>query len=178
MGYREEEYEEEPDKRNLIIMMVLCVALVIAIIVITSALVKNGILKNDLNDSEQKVIELTSTLLTKENQIISLKKLNDTIKGIEFLTMAKNISNYRNWSYPDYVCTNFSNDLVIAFNKSGWIAETVNGYWYNNITNGTKNCSQLNYERFNCSHTWVILHVPIEATTGEIISPYENQSYN
>jgi len=123
----------------------------------------------------------------KINLTKALKKVNDTIQGLDFLEIAKTIANNRTWFYngsdnaSNYICTNFSRDLVKSLNLSGWEAKTVSGYWFTNITtiNGTvvKNCSQSNYERFNCSHMWIYVKIPIEATTGEIIFPKLNESY-
>lgn len=156
---------------------------------------EKSVLSNTLNqkDTEKQTLiaDWNQTNFTldavKLNLTKALKKVNDTIKGFDFLEIAKTIANNHTWFYngsgnaSNYVCTNFSRDLVKSLNLSGWKAETVEGYWFNNITtiNGTivKNCSQSNYERFNCSHMWVYVKIPIEATTGKIIFPELNETY-
>ena len=125
------------------------------------------------------LLNITTTDLNK-----ALKKVNDSLNGFKFLKIADLVAKNHTWTYinesnPDnYVCVNFSRDLVKELEHNNWTAKTVRGYWYDNITNvSAKNCSQSNYERFNCSHMWVIVSVPVEATTGEIITPEEYADY-
>jgi len=116
-----------------------------------------NMLQNNLSSKEFEAIDLQKQLAGAQNKIPS------------FIPIAEKIGE-RDWIYPDYICGDFSRDLVSQLRAQGWKANIVLGKWYNN-GNGT--CSTLNYERWKCGHFWVIVSVPINAVTGEVIEPEE-----
>jgi len=90
-----------------------------------------------------------------------------------FLKIARNIS--KNEYIPHvYDCTQFSTDLTIRLRGLGWKVRPIVGFYYG--VNGI-NCTEFDKEEWNCKHEWVILEVPIEAVTGEIIEPDYYREY-
>ena len=112
--------------------------------------------------------------LQSENTNLSemLGQLNQTMfkfrLQLGFIDTAQQVASEHEWVYHQYMCGDFSNDLVSALRDQGWSAKRVLGYHYEN---GDGTCSQSNFDRFECKHYWVIIQVPIEATIGEIIDP-------
>ena len=161
----------------------------IAVTLLTcSALIDNQtqqeILADQLKMMQEKITQLenTNAQLQSENSFLSLSssQLNRTNSDLQseilaakdlvpdFVNIARTIASEHEWVYHQYMCGDFSNDLVSALRDQGWSAKRVLGYHYEN---GDGTCSQSNFDRFECKHYWVIIQVPIEATIGEIIDP-------
>jgi hypothetical protein len=78
-----------------------------------------------------------------------------------FQYLAENLANSHDYSSA-YNCVNFSRDLNQKLLSEGWQSKTVWGFY--NTGNKT-------------GHVWVLVTVPIEATSGKIISPEEYANY-
>lgn len=120
-----------------------------------------NMLQNNLSSKELEATDLQEQVATAQNKIPS------------FIPIAEKIGE-REWVYPDYICGDFSRDLVSQLRAQGWKANIQFVYWYNK-GNGT--CSSFNYEKWKCKHYIVKITVPIEATTGKIIFPSDYKKY-
>lgn len=108
-----------------------------------------------------------------EPQIIYKDKPTTIYLMPEFEHLAQDVANSHDWAYNKYMCVQFSRDLVKELNLNGYNARSVTGFRYEN----GNNCSEDNYKQFNCLHTWVVVEVPVEATTGSIIPAAEYKYY-
>jgi hypothetical protein len=108
------------------------------------------------------------------NISVDVQNITTPIEKTEFMKIAEEISSEHEWVANYYDCTEFSQDLVARLQKNGWEAYIKTGYWY---YNGGTSCDKEDEELFNCRHEWVILEVPIESTSGEIINPDDYEKY-
>jgi hypothetical protein len=103
----------------------------------------------------------------KENEILDMRTELNRCEASqpEFLRIAKDVVNYRNYSYPDWACYDMSMMLIGKLNNIGYDAEMRTGYFCSSDSNCLK-------------HSWVMLrNVPIEAIKGVVISPDEYKNY-
>jgi len=84
-----------------------------------------------------------------------------------YLTITKQVADSHEWSYPSYICKDFTWDLMTKLNLNGFLSNKRIGYLYP--------CSQSNYDRFKCKHEWVEVWVgnnqlSIEPQSGRILT--------
>lgn len=79
--------------------------------------------------------------------------------GRDYEVIASDVSSAHKYNSKTYNCVNFSNDLIKALEDAGYMAWRIEGYY--GVT----------------GHAWVMMGLPIEATTGEVISPEEYKKY-
>lgn len=136
------------------------------------------IIVDQLVQSEYNNDQLTkdNAQLQSENTNLSemLGQLNQTMFKLRlqlgFIDIAEQVASEHEWTYNQYMCGDFSNDLVKELRRMGWSAYREFGYHY---SNGDGTCPEFDYDHWRCKHYWVIVKVPIEATSGRIISPEE-----
>jgi hypothetical protein len=85
-----------------------------------------------------------------------------------YLNLSKQVSLSHNWTYPSYVCHDFSWDLMLLLNRNGFLSSTRLGKYYP--------CDSFSYDHWKCKHMWVEVWVgnnlvSIEPQTGKVISP-------
>ena len=78
--------------------------------------------------------------------------------NFSFAKIAMSVANKHEYS-ENFNCVNFSEALVRELEDAGYQAKIVYGKWSNGEAEDY--------------HAWVIVEVPIESTTGEIITPAE-----
>lgn len=120
------------------------------------------------SDKDLQITSLSTQLMEMsfKNHLL-YEKLEPIEPIINIIEIAEENANAHEWEYKVYDCTQFSTDLIKKLKEFGWNARMETGFWFDS----GNNCSQSNYKRFKCRHDWVILEVPIEATTGKIIDP-------
>lgn len=177
--------KEQTQKNVLIVLFAIMIVVLLTIFIVSnninnnySVLSYNYNLLNanylSLNDSYNRLYDrntvVSSNYQVCENSLITahdeLGIANNKLKTYpSFLDVAHEIASAHTWHFPDYICTDFAYDLSTKLISQGWSVDTQQVYW--NYANGT--CPE--EDRFHCKHTIVMLTVPIESTTGKIITP-------
>lgn len=159
-------------KVNLIIILFTTFSIVILFSIFTHKYVDLVNKENSNFSAQIDELKEENLNLIEENDALNLKisEQESQIYQIQslfpFMQIAKNNANAHKWEYGVYDCTDFSRDLILNLQKEGYNAYMKTGFWYDL---GNNSCSLSNYEKFRCLHNWVIVEVPIEATTGGII---------
>jgi len=118
-------------------------------------------LQGELNDCEEKndadlenCWDTNINLLSENNQISSeLNRYKNRMP--EFLDIAGRVAFHREYNFPEWGCHNMSVMLVEELENIGYEAKLQRGYLQ------------------DMRHDWVIVKIPIEATSGKIIEPAE-----
>ena len=89
-----------------------------------------------------------------------------------FEQMAEQLAE-QNYDMFEYNCMNYSNDLVKLLRIYGYSAKVVKGI---------VDCDSGYFDKTSCEyyegrHVWVIVEIPIEATTGKVIEPDVYNNY-
>jgi regulatory protein YycI of two-component signal transduction system YycFG len=113
----------------------------------------------ELQKAEREVLE--NRIKTLENEIDRLKSSKP-----RFQQIAEEVANKNTYSIPDYICDDFTRDLIYELYKAGYDADSVKGYalW----------CDP-DKDPYECRHIWTKVTVYIESATGEILDP---ETYN
>jgi hypothetical protein len=111
--------------------------------------------KAEINFLENRIKEL-------ENEINHLKASRP-----KFQQIAEEVANKNMYSIPNYVCDDFTRNLIYELYKAGYDADSVRGYalWCNS-----------NKDPYKCRHVWTKITVYIESVTGEILDPETYES--
>jgi len=93
---------------------------------------------------------------------LSLGETELITPNTSFMEVAYENAKNHTFEADGYNCWDYSTDLVKELRKNGYIAE---------IVMGTINCSkECGWEDCTGAHAWVELMLPIEATSGRIIT--------
>jgi hypothetical protein len=118
-------------------------------------------LEDEKNQTEE-ISKIERNVL--ENRIKELENEINWLKASrpKFQQIAEEVANKHEYSIPDYVCDDFTRDLIYELYKAGYGADSVKGYalW----------CDP-NKDPFGCRHVWTKVTVYIESATGEILDP-------
>jgi len=88
----------------------------------------------------------------------------------EYEQLARDVADEHEYT-KDYVCDNFSRDLALRLKENNWFA------WREVIEAPLEDCLNsaetygFDYDSDTCFHAITFVAVPIEATTGRIITP-------
>jgi uncharacterized small protein (DUF1192 family) len=118
-------------------------------------------LEGQKNESEE-ICKIENAAL--ENRIEELENEINRLKTSrpKFQQIAEEVASKHEYSIPDYVCDDFTRDLIYELYKAGYRADSIKGYalW----------CDP-NKDPFQCRHVWTKVTVYIESATGEILDP-------
>jgi len=107
-----------------------------------------------------------------QSSLESLEGSLQTMQGkLVFEGIAQKVSSSHSYDKFLFNCQHFSNELVQKLKEAGFQARVSTGYVKDDY------CTYDNFVNFNCLHNWVTVSIPIEATTGRIISNEEFSRY-
>jgi len=121
-------------------------------------------LNKDLKNCNSSLSEINKMADSFQSQLTSL--LSTYIPKPDFLLIAEDVADRRDWIYNKYMCCDYARDLVRELKREGYKAKVEEGYWYYGEGD---TCSALDEQRFECRHCWVVVEIPIEATQGIMI---------
>jgi hypothetical protein len=107
-----------------------------------------------------------------KNEIESLEESNQKMQSkLLFESIALNVS--QSYTYDRYLfnCQHFSNELVQRLRQAGYNARISTGYVKDIY------CTYDDFIYNGCLHNWVTVSIPIEATSGKIISNHDFLNY-
>lgn len=132
-------------------------------------------IRQSLNQTYETLIILNKELNEAKNHTLELRKQTNWLKRELskkplFMEIAKDVAKSHNYS-DDFNCEDFSRELNEKFRDAGYDSFIEHGY---------VDCKYfLNCEKYGGYHAWVIVELPIEATTGEVLEPdYYEKVYN
>jgi len=129
-------------------------------------------LSEQLNAANDQNYYLTQQLRFEYSQNYNLQSSNENLESnLGYLPIAENVSNSHSYDPFLFNCESFSNELVQRLRESGYDASISLGYLKNEY------CTYENFVNFKCRHEWVTVRIPIEATTGKIISSQDFLNY-
>jgi len=81
----------------------------------------------------------------------------------EYESIALQVSRDNNYNYPEYVCNDFSKELVNKLQEKGYFA------FRQTVKVPLEKCQQIGLD--NCLHSVTVLMLPIDAVDGTILTP-------
>lgn len=129
-------------------------------------------LSAQLMEANDQNFYLTQQLRSEYSNNYNLQSSVESLESkLGYLPIAENVSSSHTYNPFLFNCQSFSNELVQKLREAGYDASISLGYLKNEY------CTYDNFVNFKCRHEWVTIRIPIEATTGKIISNEDFLNY-